>query len=167
LLAGKANLDGRVVARLSNDVLRAAMADDNGPGAILNVAELAAPSVVKACLAHATHLFEAAGIPFVVSGTGVSQDATLYKPFGGLDPVASDPRRKLLQPWRTGDLPTSEPGPRRDAHLRADDTVFLVGPYRELLDTLRKSQSPPESRADVGDLGTGQVADADSNAKTA
>ncbi len=43
----------RVVARLTNDVLRAAVADDNGPGAIFNVAELAAPVlVVEACLSH-------------------------------------------------------------------------------------------------------------------
>ncbi len=43
LLARKANPDVRVVARLANDVLREAMAADNGPGAILDVADLAAP----------------------------------------------------------------------------------------------------------------------------
>jgi len=31
--------------------------------------------------------------------------------------------------------------PRRDTKLRATDTAYLVGPYRELLDTLRKGQS--------------------------
>jgi hypothetical protein len=31
--------------------------------------------------------------------------------------------------------------PRRDTQLIADDTAYLVGPYRELLDTLRKGQS--------------------------
>jgi K+/H+ antiporter YhaU regulatory subunit KhtT len=30
--------------------------------------------------------------------------------------------------------------PRRDAKLSAGDTAYLVGPYRELLDTLRKGQ---------------------------
>ena len=54
LLARRANPKVRVVARLTNDVLRAAVADDNGPGGIFNVAELAAPSVVEACLARAT-----------------------------------------------------------------------------------------------------------------
>jgi voltage-gated potassium channel Kch len=43
LLARRANPSVRVVARLANDVLRAAMADDNGPGAILDVAVLTAP----------------------------------------------------------------------------------------------------------------------------
>jgi Trk K+ transport system NAD-binding subunit len=36
--------------------------------------------------------------------------------------------------------------PRRDARLSAGDTVYLVGPYRELIATLRKGQ--PESIAD-------------------
>ncbi|MEB4211222.1 NAD-binding protein [Mycobacterium sp. 94-17] len=35
--------------------------------------------------------------------------------------------------------------PRRDARLRAHDTVYLVGPYRELLETLRKGQPPGDS----------------------
>jgi hypothetical protein len=30
--------------------------------------------------------------------------------------------------------------PRRDSRLNAGDTVYLVGPYRELLATLRKAQ---------------------------
>jgi hypothetical protein len=34
--------------------------------------------------------------------------------------------------------------PRRDALLNAGDTVFLVGPYRELLATLRKGQPPAQ-----------------------
>jgi K+/H+ antiporter YhaU regulatory subunit KhtT len=54
---------------------------------------------------------------------------------------------------RMGDLSTqtrviaiTRPGtdvrlhPRRDAKLSAGDTAYLVGPYRELLDTLRKGQ---------------------------
>ena len=68
LLARKTNPRVRVVARLGNDVLRAAVAADNGPGAILDVADLAAPSVVEACLASSTHPVEAAGIKFLVSG---------------------------------------------------------------------------------------------------
>ena len=37
--------------------------------------------------------------------------------------------------------------PRRDAWLRGGDTVYLVGPYRELLETLRKGQPPQEEPA--------------------
>ena len=55
LLARQANPDVRVVARFSNSVLREAMAQDNGPGAIFDVADLTASSVVEACLARTTH----------------------------------------------------------------------------------------------------------------
>src|ERR1700753_925927 len=44
LLARQYSPDVRVVARLANDVLREAVAAVSGPGAILDVAELAAPS---------------------------------------------------------------------------------------------------------------------------
>jgi hypothetical protein len=33
--------------------------------------------------------------------------------------------------------------PRRDARLKAGDTAYLIGPYRELIATLRKGQPPP------------------------
>jgi hypothetical protein len=33
--------------------------------------------------------------------------------------------------------------PRRGAEMRAGDTVYLIGPYRELIATLRKGQPPP------------------------
>ena len=69
LLARQLNPTVRVVARLANSVLREAMALGNGPGAILDVADLAAPSVVEACLARTTHTISAAGIEFVISGT--------------------------------------------------------------------------------------------------
>src|SRR3954452_20820334 len=55
LLAREANPDTRVVARLANGVLSEAMVQDNGPGPILDVADLAAPSVVEASLARTTH----------------------------------------------------------------------------------------------------------------
>src|SRR4029450_12730058 len=77
LLARQANPNVRVVARLANTVLREAMAQDNGPGAILDVADLAAPSVVEACLSRTTHPVSVAGIDFVVSGADAPKDATL------------------------------------------------------------------------------------------
>src|SRR6201996_3586879 len=88
LLARRANPTARVVARLANDVLREAIADENGPGAILNVAELSAPSIVEACLEHNTHQFEAAGLEFVVSGRDPYRGAPLRELYGDLAPVA-------------------------------------------------------------------------------
>jgi Trk K+ transport system NAD-binding subunit len=40
--------------------------------------------------------------------------------------------------------------PRRDARLEAGDTVYLIGPYRELIATLRKGQPPPQTSTTGG-----------------
>ena len=88
LLARQANPNVRVVARLGNSVLREAMAQDNGPGAILDVADLAASSVVEACLARTTHTISVAGIDFVVSGADAPRDGTLREIYGDLAPAA-------------------------------------------------------------------------------
>ena len=47
--------------------------------------------------------------------------------------------------------------PRRDTRLTAGDTAYLVGPYRELLATLRKGQSgrQPDSSRGVSRATTG------------
>src|ERR1700684_3727753 len=47
LLARRANPDIRVVGRLANEVLREAVAVDEGPSAIFGVADLAAPAIVE------------------------------------------------------------------------------------------------------------------------
>ena len=107
LLVRKANPNVRVVARLANDVLRGAVTDDNGPGAILDVAELAAPSVVEACLARNAHPVEAAGIKFVVSGAEASYDATLREIYGDLAPVAVIHGKNSRYPRRGGGMPGS------------------------------------------------------------
>ena len=126
LLARKANPHARVVARLANDVLREAIADDNGPGAILNVAELAAPSVVEACLEHTTHQFEAAGIEFVVSGGEAYRDATLRELYGDLAPVAVIHGDGSPTP---GEL---EICPSRDQRVHAGDWTMMVGTADEV-----------------------------------
>jgi Trk K+ transport system NAD-binding subunit len=126
LLARKANPDVRVVARLANDVLREAVADDNGPGAIFNVAELSAPSVVEACLAHTTHEFEAAGIEFVVSGREASRDATLRELYGDLAPVAVIHSEGSPTP---GEI---EVCPSRDQRVHAGDWTMMVGTADEV-----------------------------------
>ena len=88
LLARELNSTVRIVARLANSVLREAVALGNGPGAVLDVADLAAPSVVEACLARTTHTISAAGTEFVVSGTDAPRDGTLREIYGDLAPVA-------------------------------------------------------------------------------
>ena len=115
LLARQASPDVRVVARLANGVLRDVMAAGNGPGAILDVADLAASSVVEACLSRTTHTISVAGIDFVVSGADVPRDATLREIYGDLAPVAVIHGENSTQP---GDVVAC---PGRDMQVRKGD----------------------------------------------
>ena len=126
LLARRANPDVRVVARLANTVLREAMAQDNGPGAILDVADLAAPSVVEACLARTTHTISAAGIDFVVSGTDAPREATLREMYGDLAPVAVIYGENSDTP---GDVVVC---PARDFRVHEGDWTAMIGTADEL-----------------------------------
>jgi hypothetical protein len=126
LLARQLNPDVRVVARLANGVLREAVAIGNGPGAILDVADLAAPSVVEACLSRTTHSITVAGLEFVISGTDAPREATLRELFGDLAPVAI---------VRDENSPT--PGevvacPGRDVRVHAGDWTAMIGTADEL-----------------------------------
>jgi Trk K+ transport system NAD-binding subunit len=126
LLARKANPDVRVVARLANDVLRGAVAVDNGPGAILDVAELAAPSVVEACLAYTAHPFEAAGIKFLVSGALAPYDGTLREIYADLAPVAVIHGNNSSAPGKV------EACPGRDVQVHTGDWTAMIGTAEEL-----------------------------------
>jgi Trk K+ transport system NAD-binding subunit len=140
LLARRANPNVRVVARLTNDVLREAVADDNGPGAILNVAELAAPSIVEACLEHTTHQFEASGIQFVVSGREASRDATLRELYGDLAPVAVIHGEDSPTP---GEM---EVCPGRDQWVHAGDWTVMVGTADEVAAQAIRVPRPARTR---------------------
>jgi len=126
LLARKANPHVRVVSRVANDVLREAIANDNGPGAIFNVADLAAPAVVEACLSQDTHDFDAAGLKFVVSGTTASREATLRELYGDLAPVAVIHGDRSPTP---GELDVC---PGRDQRVSAGDWTMMIGTADEL-----------------------------------
>ncbi len=126
LLARRANPHVRVVARLANTVLREAMAQDNGPGAILDVADLAAPSVVDACLARATYTISVAGIDFVISGRDAPRDATLRDMYGDLSPVAVIYGDNSDKP---GDVVAC---PTRDFGVRQGDWTTMIGTADEL-----------------------------------
>jgi len=141
LLARKANPGVRVVARLANDVLRTAMAADKRPGAILDVAELAAPSVVEACLAHTVHPFEAAGIKFVVSGAEAPRDATLREIYGDLAPVAVIQGENCATPGEV------EACPGRDLPVHAGDWTAMIGTADELAARGIKVPKPTATRS--------------------
>src|ERR1700733_15396873 len=141
LLARKANPNVRVVARLANDVLRGAVAVDNGPGAILDVAELAAPSVVEAALAHTAHPFDAAGIKFLVSDGKAPYDASLREIYADLAPVAVIHGKNSPTP---GLLETC---PGRDLQVHAGDWVAMIGTAEELAARGIEAPRPTTQRA--------------------
>jgi Trk K+ transport system NAD-binding subunit len=126
LLARELSSDVRIVARLANSVLREAVAAGNGPGAILDVADLAAPSVVEACLNRTTHTITAAGIEFVVSGTDAPRNATLREIYGDLAPIAVVHGANSLTP---GEVVAC---PGRDLRVREGDWTAMIGTRDEL-----------------------------------
>jgi Trk K+ transport system NAD-binding subunit len=149
LLARQANPNVRVVARLANSVLREAMAQDNGPGAILDVADLAATSVVEACLARTTHTISVAGIDFVVSGADAPHNGTLREIYGDLAPAA-------VIHGENSDTPGEVVAcPGRDFRVREGDWTAMIGTADELVDqgikvprplSHRKVRRPPVRR---------------------
>ena len=126
LLARELSSDVRIVARLANSVLREAVAAGNGPGAILDVADLAAPSVVEACLNRTTHTISAAGVEFVVSGTDAPRNATLREIYGDLAPIAVVHGANSLTP---GEVVAC---PGRDLRVREGDWTAMIGTSDEL-----------------------------------
>src|SRR6516165_646866 len=141
LLARKANPTVRVVARLANSVLREAVAAGNGPGAILEVADLAAPSVVDACLARTTHAFDAAGIRFVVSDTEAPRAASLREIYGDLAPVAIIHGENSPTPGEVVACPT------RDERVHAGDWTVVIGTVDEAAERGVKVRQPRGTRA--------------------
>ncbi|MFN8226555.1 MAG: NAD-binding protein [Mycobacterium sp.] len=128
LQARQLNPDVRVVTRLANSVLRDAVAEANGQGAVLDVADLAASSVVEACLARTTHDISAAGIDFVVSGADAPREASLRELFGDLAPVA-------VVRGDNSDTPGEVVAcPGRDEMVRQGDWTAMIGTAEELLE---------------------------------
>ncbi|WP_040631800.1 NAD-binding protein [Smaragdicoccus niigatensis] len=121
LLARQLNPNVRVVTRLVNDVIREAVARGNGPGAVLGVADLAAPSVVEACLRRTTHTVAAAGVDFVISESQVSRDGVLRDVFGDLAPVA------VLEGEASPSPGNVVACPGRDFAVRQGDLTALIG----------------------------------------
>ena len=126
LLARQYSPNVRVVARLANDVLREAVATVNGPGAILDVADLATPSLVEAVLSRKAHQFDTAGVEFVVWGAEAPYDGTLREIYADLAPVAVVHGKKSPTPGEV------VPCPGRDLKVYAGDFTSMIGLKDEL-----------------------------------
>ena len=126
LLARQYSPNVRVVARLANDVLREAVSAVNGPGAILDVADLAAPSIVEAVLSRNTHQFDTAGIEFVVWGSEAPHGGTLREIHADLAPVAVVRGKNSPEPGEV------VPCPGRDERVYTGDWTSMIGVKEEL-----------------------------------
>src|SRR6202012_2225125 len=126
LLARRYSPNVRVVARIADNMLRDAVAAVSGPGAILNVADLATPSIVEAALSRNAHQFSTAGMEFVVWGSEARKDGTLREIYGDLAPVAVVHGRNAPVP---GDV---VPCPGRDQKVYAGDWTSMIGVKDEL-----------------------------------
>jgi voltage-gated potassium channel Kch len=132
-----------LVVQLANPSVAGALQRVSGPGSVLDVASLAAPSFVEACLLRPSHAIELAGIDFaVVQLTVESRENThdtFRAHFGHLAPVAIMP---------SGDEPM-EMCPGRDHPLHGGDRVAVLGTVGELqgmgISTTRPASGPSRS----------------------
>jgi Trk K+ transport system NAD-binding subunit len=117
----------RVVVQMANPAVGHAVEQILGSGAVLDVAALAAPSVVEACVRRPVHGFVLGGEQFLVAEVvAVPEDGrpqvTIRHLYGILAPVA-------VVPNDGGELVVC---PGRDHLVRAGDRVSLLGTPDEL-----------------------------------
>jgi Trk K+ transport system NAD-binding subunit len=122
LLISELRPDIRVVVQLANAAVGAAVSQVTGPGTVLDVAGLAAPSIVEACLGDDSFQIELAGTRFVTHEIEVGRYASLRALFGSLAPIAVVPV--------DGSATVACPG--RDHHVAIGDRVTVLGTPDEL-----------------------------------
>ena len=115
----------RVVSQLGNNAVRRAMTVDNGPGAVIDGASLAAPAIVEACLGRRLHEMQFGATTFVAATVPVA-GGTLRSAFGDLAPVAVTRQ----QPDDTH--PTVFACPGRDFVTLPGDYATMLGTPDEL-----------------------------------
>jgi Trk K+ transport system NAD-binding subunit len=134
--------DLRVVVQLVNPAVGRAIAEVLGPGSVLDVAALTAPSVVEACLGDPAHEVILGPERYLVAQVQAPRAGTLREVFGDLTPVG------VIRPGdgRTGPVtgPAGPTGggrrrgdrvlicPGRDARVATGDRVAVLGTPAEL-----------------------------------
>ena len=115
-----------LVVELANPAVARALGRVSGPGSVLDVATLAGPSFVEACLGRRSHEIELDGVEFAVVQVAVEEsddaDGTFRGHFGNLAPVAIMP----------ADGSPMAQCPGRDHALVAGDRVAVLGTADEL-----------------------------------
>jgi Trk K+ transport system NAD-binding subunit len=136
LLISELRPDIRVVVQLTNAAVGAAVTQVTGPGTVLDVAALAAPSIVEACLGLDSYQIELGGTRFITSEVEVERYASLRALFGALAPIAVVPA--------DGSPTVACPG--RDLMAGPGDRVTVLGTAEEL----EAADLVPKARDDEG-----------------
>jgi voltage-gated potassium channel Kch len=139
--------DVPIVLRVYDRTLGAAVAQRFGFENVRSTVELGAPWFIGAALGlQVLGTFSVGHRSFMVGGLYVKLGTEL----DGMRMADLSTQTRVIAITRPGTAPRLHP--RRDAKLSAGDTAYLVGPYRELLDTLRKGQGAQQP--DVTDPAT-------------
>lgn len=129
--------DVRLVTALTNAAVGRAVGDDAGPGTVLDVAALATPSVVEACLQSPVHELDVGGRRFLTATTEADRPGTLRTLFGDLAPLAASApgtvEARTVEPADDGEgAATTLVCPGRDHRVATGDRVTLLGTETEL-----------------------------------
>jgi Trk K+ transport system NAD-binding subunit len=136
--------DVPLVLRVYDRTLGIAVAQRFGFENVRSTVELAAPWFIGAAVGlQVLATFSVGQRSFVVGAMQVARGSEL----DGLRMFELSTQARVIAITRPNALVKLHP--RRDARLHADDTVYLVGPYRELLDALRKGRPPQPPAADA------------------
>jgi len=124
-----------VVLRVYDRSLGAAVAHRFGFENVRSTVELATPWFIGAAMGlQVLGTFSVGQRSFMVGGVRVEPGSEL----DGLRMIELSTQTRVIAISRGGGELRLHP--RRDTRVTAGDTAYLVGPYRELLDTLRKGQ---------------------------
>jgi Trk K+ transport system NAD-binding subunit len=124
LLARRLRPELRVVVQLTNLAVGRAVARVTGPSSVLDVASLAAPAFVEACLSRTSHVVDLAGQTFRILEHPIARAGSLRSLFGDLAPIA-------VVPADGGEIVVC---PGRDLVVGVGDRVVVVGPEHDLAD---------------------------------
>jgi len=111
-----------VVSQITNAAVGRALSEVTGPGTVLDVADLAAPSIVQACLGEKDRDLQLGGTTFRVTEIASPTAGSLRVLFGDLVPLAVVPAGS-----RQVDV-----CPGRDRLVAAGDAVTVLGTPMEL-----------------------------------
>ena len=136
-----------IVLRVYDRTLGAAVGQRFDFEYVRSTVDLAAPWFIGAAMGlDVFGTFSVGQRSFMVGGVYVKTGSDL----DGMKMADLSTQTRVIAITRPGS-PVRLP-PRRDTKLSAGDTAYLVGPYRELLDTLRKGQDAQQS--DITDPAT-------------